>query len=185
MNGKFDYLWTVRDIHDQMVQLNVDGWLKNEFLTWQWWLLLAFLIFPWILWSKLVERDRIMEIVLFGTMVMIPTLILDNIGNDIRFWSYPTELIPFSPNEIAFDLAMVPVAFMLLYQYFTTWKSFSVGLVLMASFYAFVGEPLAHLLEMVIYIEWKYTYSFVYYIILGLGVRFVVEKIRKIRFRTH
>ena len=69
------------------------------------------------------------------------------------------------------------VAYMLLYQYFKTWKSFSVGLVSMAAIYAFIGEPLTHWLDQTLYIKWKHIYSFFYYILAGILVRWMVEKV--------
>jgi len=72
---------------------------------------------------------------------------------------------------------MVPVAYMLLYQYFRTWKFFITALIIMALTYAFIGEPFCEWVELVYYLEWRYSYSFIYYIIVGIGTRALLLKL--------
>lgn len=48
---------------------------------------------------------------------------------------------------------MVPVAYMLLYQYFRTWKSFILAQIIMALTYAFIGEPFCEWVKLVNYLE--------------------------------
>ncbi|MFD9364323.1 LysR substrate-binding domain-containing protein [Priestia megaterium] len=47
----------------------------------------------------------------------------------------------------------------------------------MASAFAFIGEPFSIWAHLVIYINWKYIYSFIYYIVIGIIVRVCVEKL--------
>ncbi|MEK3990044.1 hypothetical protein [Robertmurraya sp. FSL R5-0851] len=35
----------VRFLEDELFMLDARGWLENEFLTWEWWILLCFLLF--------------------------------------------------------------------------------------------------------------------------------------------
>ncbi|MEH7500250.1 hypothetical protein [Cytobacillus firmus] len=72
---------------------------------------------------------------------------------------------------------MVPVAYMLLYQYFRTWKSFILAQIIMALTYAFIGEPFSEWVELVYYYEWRYSYSFIYYIIVGIVTRALILKL--------
>ncbi|WP_305777687.1 CBO0543 family protein [Priestia flexa] len=105
-----------------------------------------FLVVPWIIiWSKLVKRDIILEILLFGTIIIITTTLLDVVGLQYRFWDYPIAFLPIIPRAFPFDFSMVPVAYMLLYQYFRTWKFFIIAQITMALTYAFIGEPDARL----------------------------------------
>ncbi|WP_246941708.1 CBO0543 family protein [Bacillus pinisoli] len=180
MSEKFKSLWELREIQDLLIRKEIEAWFNNEFLTFYWWILVVFLIFPWVIWFKFADRTKFLETFLFGALVIIPTTLLDAIGNDLRFWSYPTQLMPITPRAIPFDMAMVPVAYMLMYQYFNTWKTFVVALVCMAGIYAFIGEPISHYLELVIYFKWKYMYSFIYYILLGIIIRTIVLKFKNL-----
>jgi hypothetical protein len=180
MNNRYENMWKVRDLHSKEVQMDIQGWLQNEIFSWTWWILLLFMFVPWWVWFKVVDRTKMLEILLFGTLVIIFTLILDATGNDFGFWAYPTQLLPIAPEAFEFDLSMVPVGLMLVYQYFKTWKSFIKALIVMSFFYSFICEPLCHVLGMVQYIKWNYMYSFIYYITTGILIRLMVEKIKKL-----
>lgn len=176
--NRFEYLWKAQELQDKMINTAIEGWFKNEFLTFHWWLLVIFLLVPWIIWFKVADRKRMMEMGLFGTLIIISTTSLDAIGSDLNFWAYPTKLMPITPRAIPFDMSLIPIAFMLLYQYFRKWKSFMIALICMAAFYAFVGEPLSHLFQLVLYIKWKYIYSFLYYILIGIVVKVIIEQLK-------
>jgi hypothetical protein len=166
--------------HHQLVIKDAHHWYENELFTWNWWVLVAFLIIPWIIWAKIVDRKKLLEIVLVGTLAIIPTVYLDAIGVDINYWIYPTQLIPITPRAAPFDMCIIPVALMLLYQFFKSWKSYLFALLIMALLFAFIGEPASKAMKLVYYIKWKYFYSFLYYLILGLTLKFVVNKFKKL-----
>ena len=174
---KYEYMWKIAKLEDKVHRLDREGWLQNEFLTWQWWLLGIFLLIPWLIWIRLVDRKRIIPILLFGMLVLIITSLFDNIGLPFKFWKYQTQFIPIVPRALPFDCSMVPVAFMLIFQYFGNWKSYSLALILMSSLFAFVGEPFSIWAELVVYINWRYLYSFIYYIVLGMLIRFFITKL--------
>ncbi|MEH7331202.1 CBO0543 family protein [Neobacillus drentensis] len=174
---KFEYMWKIAELEEKVHRLDKEGWLQNEFLTWQWWVLGIFLIVPWLIWLRMVDKKRIIPILLFGMLFLIVTSLLDNIGLQFRFWKYPTQLMPVIPRALPFDCSMVPVAFMLVYQYFRSWKSYCFALVVVTVLFAFVGEPFSIWAELVVYIKWKYIYSFIYYIVLGVLIRFFIEKL--------
>lgn len=166
----------VRFLEDELFMLDARGWLENEFLTWEWWILLCFFVVPWIFWFVMKKRKWFVESLLFGMIVMNVTLLLDTVGMQFSFWEYPVEFLPVIPRGFPFDVSMVPVAFILLFQYFQTWKSFIIAQVIMAIAYAFIGEPFCEWLHLVRYFKWNYLYSFVYYIILGIVVRALILK---------
>lgn len=132
---------------------------------------------PWVIWAKLVKRDIILEILLFGTIIILTTALLDVVGTQYSFWDYPIAFLPFIPRAFPFDFSMVPVAYMLLYQYFRTWKSFILAQIIMALTYAYIGEPFCEWVKLVNYLEWRYRYSFIYYIIVGIVTRALILKL--------
>ncbi|WP_134703025.1 CBO0543 family protein [Ammoniphilus sp. YIM 78166] len=173
-------LLRVRELQDQLVQLDVERWSLYAFQAWNWWLLVVFLIVPWIIWIKLVDKKRVVEILLFGMVIILITVNLDSLGTHLGFWLYPVKLIPIIPKSLPFDASVVPVAYMLIYQYFRSWKSYTLALVVMAIVYAFFGEPLAHWLDQALYLKWRYTYSFFFYIVTGIAVKWAVDKLVKL-----
>jgi hypothetical protein len=174
--SRHEYMEKIHQMEKEAFRLDIEGWLKHELFTWQWWVLLAFLIFPWIIWGKLVNRKQLLSIVLFGSLTCIITVYLDVVGIKFEFWRYPFQLFPVMPRAISFDMSMVPVAYMIIYQYFTTWKKFIYALITMAFLFAFIGEPFSVWSDLVEYLRWKYIYSFFFYIVTGILVRWLVEK---------
>jgi hypothetical protein len=179
MTEKHEIMWKMKEYQDKSVYLDIHNWLNNELFTWNWLILILFLIVPWIIWIKVFERKRVIEILLFGALVFIPTTYLDSVGEDLSFWIYPTELFPWDLRAFGFDISMVSVTYMLIYQYFGSWKSYIIAQISMSFIFSFIGEPLSHYLDLVLYIKWTYFYSFLYYIILGISVKTTVEKIKR------
>lgn len=184
MNEKLKLALKVVESHHENVQQDITNWLNNEILSWNWWVLLSFIVIPTLIWVKVVDRRRILEILLFGTLVIIPTSYLDAIGVDLKFWVYPVQFLPITPRAFPFDIFLIPITYMLLYQFFKGWKAFLVALFIMALIFAFIGEPISHILNLVYYIKWKYYYSFLYYIILGISVKAIVNKCRSYYYNS-
>jgi hypothetical protein len=173
-----------RELISALVQTNNERfYMYGGFLSPQWWLLLAFIIAPWLIWVKFIDKERKLEIVVVGLFVAIVTMLLDLVGYNLNFWDYLIQIILLVPEAFAFDLSMIPVAFMLLNQYFKTWKSYCIGLICMSVIYAFIGEPFCNLAMVIIYVKWKYIYSFVYYIVIGITVRAIVKNL-KVSYRN-
>jgi hypothetical protein len=170
--------------HHEIVKQDINNWLNNELFTWNWWVLVAFIVIPSIIWIRVVDRKRILEILLFGTLVIILTSFLDAIGVDLMFWVYPVQFIPLTPRSLPFDVFMVAITYMLLYQFFIKWKSYINALVIMAFTFAFIGEPISKYLNLVYYIKWKYHYSFLYYIVLGISIKALVNKCKDLYIKT-
>lgn len=180
MTGKYENLQKVNELEKEAMLLDVQGWLNYDVFTFDWWLLVAFLILPWLIWVKLVDRKRIVEILLFGMFIIKITALTDILGTEINLWKYPTSLIPIFPRAFPFDISMVPVSMMIIFQYFRTWKSYTISLTIMATLFAFIGEPFCVWQELVIYTNWNYFFSFVFYIIVGISIRAFVEKLKYI-----
>jgi hypothetical protein len=166
--------------HHENVKQDMSHWLNYELFTWNWWILVTLIVFSMIFWVIFVDRKRLLEILLVGTLVGIPTSYLDAIGIDLKFWVYPVQFVPITPRAIPFDIFVVPVAVMFLYQYFNKWKSYITGIFFMALTFSFIGEPLSHALNLVYYIKWNYYYSFLYYLVLGTSVKAIVTKVKDI-----
>lgn len=169
------------ELGNQATKSDISLWLDHEFLTFKWWILIVLFILPWLIWIKLVDQRRVIEILLFGTIIMIFTSILDSIGNDLSFWSYPIELIPLGSSGYVFDFSLIPVFFMILYQHVTTWKRYIPSLLLFSAIYAFIGEPCMVLFGFVTYVKWKYIYSFLFYVVIGVFIKFLIQKLKEIK----
>jgi len=157
--------------------INLKHWLDNNLFTPVWWLMLIIFIATWIIWWKFVDKTKLMEIVIYGLMVSFLATILDLIGTEFVLWGYPNMLLPLMPPLAIVDLGVLPVVFMLIYQFFAGWKSFFIAMIITSLAFSFIGEPIAVWFDMYQINNWRHLYSFPLYIILGLTVKWFVHSI--------
>jgi len=150
-------------------------WLHDGIFSWTWWFMLGMLVIPWCILILLIDRKRSHTIWFFGLMVLIITSFTDDLGAETGIWIYPNKLLPYSLISFPFDFSIIPVAQMLIFQYFPTWKSFSLALVVQALIFAFVGEPFSVWAGAIAYFGWNYFYSFLFYICTGTLTRLFVN----------
>lgn len=165
----------LHEMQENMAYEELQRWLNDGIFTWTWWFMLGVFVIPWCILIRLIDRKRALSIWFFGLMVLILSSFLDDLGAEIGIWTYPVKLVPYSLIAFPFDFSIIPVAQMLIYQYFTTWKSFSLALVLQVAIFAFIGEPFSVWAGAVSYFGWTYCYSFVFYIVTGAFTRAFVN----------
>lgn len=152
-------------------RLQYQDWVNDDIHKWTWWLQLAVAIIPLFFWWKIVDKKRLLEIIVFGLLINVFTIILDTIGYAMVLWDYPDRFLPALPNIAPIDVVVVPVTYMIIYQYFHTWKSFIIAMVVMAAIYSFVAEPLMVALNLYTLVRWEYVYSFPIYLAMGIAIR--------------
>lgn len=152
-------------------------WADHCVFTFQWWLETIFLFTPWFLWCKLVDRKRLKEILLYGFSVMMLTTYLDEVGSELTLWAYPYKITPIFPRLITVDFTILPVTFMLIYQYFQTWKTFTIVIILIAAVFAFICEPILIWLKIYKIYNWSHIYSFFIYIAMAISLRWLTKTI--------
>ena len=173
------------DAHKYFVQLRYEHWMQYEVYTGMWWLLLCAWILPWIVWLFLVKRQQITELFCYGITVMFTITILDEIGLMKGLWTYSIKIIPYTPYLESIDWGILPVVYMLIYQYFPDWNGFIIAQITLAALYSFVGEPfLKENLEVYLLLDWKYIYSFPIYIILAIMPKVVIKALYHIERKS-
>ncbi|PKM78200.1 MAG: hypothetical protein CVU90_03780 [Firmicutes bacterium HGW-Firmicutes-15] len=173
----------VLDAQNISTQLQVQHWLKYELFTPQFWLLISILIIPWILWWRMVDKRRFLEIIIYGLLISTVVTVLDEVGCQLNWWDYRYDIEPLFPRLIPMNFSMLPVGYMLVYQNFTKWKSFVTANIVLAAVMAFIGEPLFAMTGIYVLLEWKIIYSFPIYIILALVFKVAVNSIMKVQQR--
>lgn len=159
----------------QLTSARFQEWMDNEVFRFRWWLLLAVFILSAIIWWKLVDRSRLHEIALFAGMTCIIILVLDELGEEMTLWDYPVEIFPLFPPISAIDLASLPMVYSLLYQYFRTWKSFTIASFIFSAVSCFVLEPLFVLSGIYQMITWKSYYGLPLYFAIALFAKVMIN----------
>lgn len=167
------------NLQQKLSTLEHQYWIKNVVFSFNWWLLFILLITPWFFWWKLTDKKRIKEILLYGTYIMIVSSTLDDFGLALSFWAYPYQLLQVGDRLNSVDLTVLPILYMLIYQYFPKWKNFVISNLVFAFCCAFVFEPLLIRTGIYIKITWKYIYSFPIYFLIPILGKFILELIIK------
>lgn len=171
------------EIQQHTIELNkmmMDYWIHNFVFSLKWWILLALTIVPWFFWWKIVDKSRILEILLYGFFIISISTFLDVMGWNFSMWVYHDTILPLCTPLVPIDYTLLPILYMLVYQYFSSWKSFSIVLLIMSFIFAFVWEPLAEMLNLYKPLKWNHIYSFFGFFLMGVFSRGLVLKIIKI-----
>lgn len=158
-------------------------WMNYSLLSWQWWVLIIATILPWFIWYKIVDKFRFFEILTYGFYWMITSVLLDSLGTTLNLWSYPINLVFLITPLIPADCAVIPVTYMILYQYTKGWKTFFLGSLIISFVISFIIEPLFIYYDMLkfydSYIRWSHTKSFISFIVISLFLRIMHKSVIK------
>jgi len=164
-------------VRSHLHELQYEHWRQHELYTWQWWTFVGMLIIPWIIWWRLVDKTRTAIILCYGLYLMCVVTAMDSLGAGLELWAYPITLIPVIPVAIALNCGMIPVAHMLIYQYFPSWKSFLVAELIISILGAFVAEHLAERVGIYLVLHWYHTWSFPIYMMKAVVGKWLIESI--------
>jgi hypothetical protein len=139
---------------------------QYELFTWQWWLLLALTLLPWVLWFMIRNREIQARLLLGGFFAGLTALVLDMIGTQAGLWRYGIKLVPSLPPLIPYDLALMPVSYMILQQISKTKQKFIIYAVVLSAATAFAVEPILKHIHVYYPTNWKSLYSFPIYFLI-------------------
>nr|WP_279664832.1 hypothetical protein [Ectobacillus ponti] len=118
--------------------------------TWQFWAIAALLIVPLVVLFFTVDRKRIFELFFFGYTVHILWTYIDIAMGRAGYFTHKYFLIPILPISFSITASVLPVGFLLLYQYCTNHKkNFYLFTLLLSAIFAFVFASLEEYLGMV------------------------------------
>lgn len=176
-----DKFQEIEKTYEYLRKLWLDYWANEVVFTYQWWINVFLLIFPFFLWWRLIDKTRIIEISMVGLIISIISFIFDQIGSSLGFWTYPYTLTPLERDLWAIaDFSILPLIYMMLYQWFPKWKTYIVGTIIFALFAAFVGEPIFQWLGIYVMLKWEHIYSIPGYIFIGIFVKIILYKFKTI-----
>jgi hypothetical protein len=172
-------LKTASEQDDLQLKLNIartNEWLQDDVLHLRWWFMLVlFLITAFLAW-KVLDKSRLPEYLLFSFFVVIFILVLDELGEEMAFWYYTTNLIPWFPPISAIDVACLPLAYVLLYRVFRKWKGFLIANAVMSVVFCFALEPLFVWAGVYKMLMWKSWYGLPLYFAIAVVSKALVNK---------
>ncbi|OPZ68852.1 MAG: hypothetical protein BWY81_00693 [Firmicutes bacterium ADurb.Bin467] len=134
-------------------------------------------VIPLIVWWKMADKRRMLEICVFGLLINVAASFLDVFGTLYGLWEYPVHILPMNSLLFPVDYVIVPTVGMHLYQRFAKWKPFLLACTAASAVMSFACEPLAVWLGMYKLFQWKYVYSFPIYIALYAIARLITQRL--------
>lgn len=141
--NELDALDTMRLMAKELSQFQVEYWRTFSGVeAWQFWVQLLMLIVPLIVLFIFIDKDKMLLLGFFGLNYHVWFSYINSIGVGFGLWQYPYHLIPFLPS-FSLDASLVPVTFMLLYQWTINHKkNIYLYSVLLSAIFAFVLKPI-------------------------------------------
>jgi hypothetical protein len=132
-----------------------------------------------VLFLFLIDRQKILTVVIAFLLAFILFGTLDEIGTYFNLWEYPHQLIFFTARFNAVDFGTVPCMAALLYQFCSKWKNFMIGNLLVSVLIAFVGAPIVAKMGIYKILQWNFFYSFIVTFLIILLLKAIVDFIVK------
>lgn len=172
----------IMQVSEQLNTLIVTQWANQYFLSPTWFFIVLLIAFSYALFIYLADKKRIIEILLFGSLVAVIFAIYDTLGQQFGYWASLKVVLPFNPNFFLGDLTLIPLYAMLVYQYASSWKSFFLWNIVWAGLftYGFYNALLGYL-QVFVYIKpFSVLLDFVLFIVAGLICRAIMVALFKL-----
>jgi hypothetical protein len=170
---------SVTDQADLTAQ-HIDDWLEDDVFTVRWWVLVGIIIISLAVWFILLDKSRLKETLLFTAIAIIAILGINEYGEELILWDYPTDIIPIFPPLTSANLFVLPLAYSLTYQYCNTKWRYTWAVLILTAVMCFVMEPLLSWGDLYKQLNWQYWWSYPFYAVMALIVRKITKKAIKI-----
>ncbi|MDT8903610.1 CBO0543 family protein [Anaeroselena agilis] len=176
-------LYEIYEANQTFLRLAYEYWRQYTYNAPVWWLLILTLILPWIIWWRFVDKARLSLCLSLGLLTLIVCTGLDAVGVAHGRWVYPHKLLGTFPHLVPVNFSLLPVSYMLIYQFFPSWKKYLRASFAMGLLFAFVGEPVLIFLGVYLPLQWYHHYSFPLYIAIAVAVKAAGDGMRGLQER--
>lgn len=167
-------------IQRQLTSIHIEEWIKEDVFRLRWWLLIGLILIWLFIWWKAADKSRFHAVCLFAALVTIVTMGINEYGEELTLWDYPTDILPIFPPLSSINLISLPLIYSIAYQHFKTWKSFIWAVLAITAVICLVLEPILEWIDFYQLLKWKHFYSFPIYVAMVIGIRAAVNKIADI-----
>ncbi len=149
------------DLYMDYANASYNNWISKELFSFGWIFNICFLIIFYIIWIILIDKKRLKELLLFGALISVVASFIDIVAVSLGLWEYKTRLFPINPATFPFDYTVLPILYIFVMQYSSSWKSYLIGSVIACSIFSFIISPIYVWLGIKIYHNFNYFYMFV------------------------
>ncbi len=172
------------DLQIELWKLSYQRWSTQELFSLPWFFNIAFLLILYVIWIKLLDKRRIREILLFGSLIAVSATFIDIAAVTTGLWEYKVRLLPISPAPFPFDYTVVPILYMFVLQYTSSWFNYLIGSLVASALFSFVISPVYVLFGIKEYHNFNYFYLFILVFVVTTIVKFVYNWITTIEYKN-
>lgn len=172
------------DLRMEYWRRSYDHWISEELFSFPWFFNLVFLIVLYIIWVKIVHKNRLKDLLLYGSLLSVASVLVDTIAVTIGLWEYKVSIFPLSPAPFPFDYTVLPIFYMIVLQYTSTWRGFLTGAVIAAAVFSFIVEPIYIWLGIKVFYRFNYFYMFILVLAITVAIKVIYNWINGIEVRN-
>ncbi|RSL29456.1 hypothetical protein D7Z54_31150 [Salibacterium salarium] len=169
MDSQYELLNKIAEKQQEIASDWATYWTEfSSFSTWGFWFDVVMFALPLLLLYFKLDRTRAFQIGFFGFNVHVWFGYFDTFGTVQGYWTYPYQISSYLPNSLGMDASLVPVLFMLLYQWVTnTNRNYYVYSLLLGALLSFVLKPIFVSINLFkFYMGANYFHLFLTYIVI-------------------
>ena len=121
--------------------LVLEKWLTEDVFSLRWWSMVGLVAISYLICFSLFDKKRISVLFLFGSLLTVGASVYETVGVNFVLWFCATPIFPIVPCLFVPYLTVLPVYYMLIFQYTTTWRQFSLWNFIAVSIYSFILLP--------------------------------------------
>jgi hypothetical protein len=172
------------EIQKHLTSLHIVEWVREDVFQFKWWLLLILLAVSLYAWWKTIDKSRLPEILLYAALTTIIIMAINEFGNELTLWDYPTDIIPIFPPLTSLNLTSLTLIYSLIYQRFKTYSSFIRATLIITVVICFAIEPILSFWDLYTLLKWQYYYGYPIYVLTAICVRAAVIKIKTLNDKS-
>ena len=170
---------------DQIVEMWLNYWREySNWGDWHFWFIVLMLIVPLIVIYFSIDKKRAFHIGFFGFNIHVWFTYSDALATRTAHVIYPFQAIPILPVNFALDASLVPVSFMLLYQWCLKHdKSILLYGIILSAILSFIFKPVLSLLNLIQLDKgMNFFYLFLNYILIllfAIGITYTFKHLNQ------
>jgi hypothetical protein len=168
------------EIQRQLTSIHIEEWMKDDVFSLRWWLLIGLILLFLLAWWKAADKPLFRDVCMFTVLTTIITMGINEYGEELTLWYYPTDVIPIFPPLSSINLISLPLIYSIVYQYFKSRRSFIGAVLVTTAVFCFIIEPVLVWAGLYQLIKWKHIYSYPIYAAMAIGIREIMLKISDI-----
>lgn len=134
-------------------------WLEEDVFSSRWWSMVVLIALSYLLCFSLFDKRRLSKLFLFGSLLTVGAVVYETVGTNFVLWVCATPIFPIIPCLFVPYLTILPIYYMLIFQYTTTWRQFSLWNLVAVSVYSLVLLPIFIHFKIVILDNWRAVYN--------------------------